>query len=100
MGNGDRMRTLLVGLLLQALSAPDPAQMEKAPALGYVPVAHSFTLPSGMTWGAPSAVATNSKHHVLIFNRGPYPILEFEADGKFVRSIAEGRYSRPHGLRI
>ena len=94
------MRTLVIVLALQALSAPDPAQMENAPDLGVVPVVHSFTLPSGITMGAPASVATTAKHHVLIFNRGPYPLLEFEADGKFVRSLGEGLYTRAHGLRV
>lgn len=94
------MRFLPLVLLLQALSAPDPAQMEKAPDLGYVPVEHGLTLPEGTTWGAPSSVATTSSGHLLVFNRGPFPLLEFDRDGHFVRSLGAGLYGRPHGLRI
>ena len=94
------MRLMIIALLLQALAAPDPLQMEKAPDLGYAPVPHSFVLPSGLSWGAPSGVATSSQGHVLVLNRGPYPLLEFDADGHFVRSLGEGRYVRSHGLRL
>ena len=94
------MRAIIVALLLQVLVAPDPAQMEKAPDLGYVPVPHSFKPPDGLSWGAPSAVAMNSKGHILVFNRGAYPLQEFEAGGAFVRSLGEGSYARPHGMRI
>ena len=95
------MRLLLAAaLLVQVLTAPDPAQMENAPNPGYVPVAHSLTLPDGMTWGAPSSVATSSTGRLLVFNRGPYPLLEFDRDGRFLRSLGEGLYDRPHGMRL
>ena len=94
------MRTIVAALLLQAFTAPDPAQMEKAPDLGFKPVPHVFTLPAGLSWGAPAGIATSSKGHIIIFNRGPYPLLEFDRDGKFIRSFGEGRYMRPHGLRL
>ena len=54
------MRWLLLALLLQipgVLSGPDPAQMEKAPDLGYTPVPANLTLPDGVRMGAPSSVA-------------------------------------------
>ena len=54
------MRALLLALLLQVsgvLSGPDPAQMEKAPDLGYKPVPANLVLPDGMKMGAPSSVA-------------------------------------------
>ena len=94
------MTTLIVALVFQVLTAPDPTQMEKVPDLGYVPVPHSFNLPNGLTWGAPSSVAMNAEGHILVFNRGASPLVEFDAGGKFVRSLGEGRYARPHGLRV
>lgn len=94
------MRPIVVAVLLQVLTAPDPAQMEKVPDLGYTPVPHSFSLPNGLTWGAPSSVAMSAEGHILVFNRGAYPLLEFDADGRFIRSLGEGRYKRPHGLRV
>ena len=94
------MRMLIVFLLVQALAAPDPAQMEKASDLGYRPVPHGLQLPAGVTMGAPSGVAVTKQGHLLVFNRGPFPLLEFDKDGAFVRSMGEGRYVRPHGFRL
>jgi DNA-binding beta-propeller fold protein YncE len=94
------MRTLLIGLLLQALTAPDPAQMEKAPDLGYMPVAAALSLPASVKMGAPSSVAMTRQGHLLVFNRGEHPLIELDDAGKFVRSFGEGQYDRPHGMRI
>jgi DNA-binding beta-propeller fold protein YncE len=94
------MRTLLIVLMLQVLTAPDPAQMEKAPDLGYRPVEHGLKLPDGITMGAPSSVAVTSGGNLVVFNRGPFPLLEFDKSGAFVRSMGEGRYVRPHGMRL
>jgi DNA-binding beta-propeller fold protein YncE len=90
----------MILILLQALSAPDPAQMEKAPDLGYVPVAVTINLPDGQKLGAPSSVAIVNGDHLLIFNRGDHPLVEVDRDGQFVRSFGEGLYGRPHGMRV
>jgi sugar lactone lactonase YvrE len=94
------MRSVVLALLVQVLTAPDPAQMEKAPDLGYVPVPASLTLPADVTLGAPSAVAFTREGHLLIFNRGPHPLLEVDQTVRFVRSFGEGMYGRPHGMRL
>lgn len=95
------MRLIVAALLLQALATPDPAQMETAPDLGYVPVAATLTLPAGVTLGAPSAVAFNREGHLVIFNRGEHPLIEVDRAGAFIRDFGEGgRYERPHGMRI
>ena len=94
------MRMAVIALLLQALAAPDPAQMEKAPDLGFAPVANTVKLPDGITMGAPSGVAVTAAGHLIVFNRGPFPLLEFDKDGTFVRKIGEGSYVRPHGFKI
>jgi len=87
-------------LLVQVLTAPDPKQMEQAPDLGFKAVPHSLVLPDHIEMGAPSSVATSARGHLVVFNRGPHPLLEFSADGKFVRSLGVGLYTRPHGMRI
>ena len=96
------MRVIVLALLVQfgLLTAPDPAQMENAPDLGYVPVAHAFALPDGMTMGAPSSVATTSEGHIVVFNRGDHPLMEFDRNGAFVRAFGEGLFVRPHGMRL
>lgn len=82
------------------LSGPDPAQMETAPDLGYRPIETGLKLPEGMTLGASSSVAFDARGHMFVFNRGPHPLVEFDSQGSFVRSFGEGRYLRPHGMRI
>jgi DNA-binding beta-propeller fold protein YncE len=95
---------LLLLLLFQTipgvLSGPDPKQMENAPDLGYRPMEAGLKLPEGMKMGAPSSVAFDARGHMFVFNRGEHPLIEFDGHGAFVRSLGEGRYTRPHGMRI
>jgi DNA-binding beta-propeller fold protein YncE len=94
------MRLLVAAFLLQALTAPDPAQMEKVADLGYKPVTHALALPAGQMLGAPSSVAFDRRGHLFVLNRGEHPLVEFDRDGRFVRSFGEGAFMRPHGMRI
>ena len=94
------MRFISIFFLLQVLTAPDPAQMENAPDLGYRPVPHGLQIPADVEMGAPSAVAWTSANRLLVFNRGPNPLMEFGPDGTFIRSWGQGEYLRPHGMRL
>jgi DNA-binding beta-propeller fold protein YncE len=40
-----------------------------------------------------SGVAIDAQGHVLVLHRGAHPILEFESNGKFVRSWGDGMFS-------
>jgi DNA-binding beta-propeller fold protein YncE len=95
---------LIIALLIQAvsgvLSGPDPAQMEKAPPLGYRTVPVGLAVPEGMKMGASSSVAFDARGHLVVFNRGDHPLMEFDPSGAFVRAFGEGQYVRPHGMRI
>jgi DNA-binding beta-propeller fold protein YncE len=95
---------LIIALLIQAvtgvLSGPDPAQMEKVPDLGYRAVPVSLTMPENMKMGASSSVAFDAQGHLLVFNRGEHPLMEFARNGMFLRAFGEGQYVRPHGMRI
>jgi DNA-binding beta-propeller fold protein YncE len=82
------------------LDKPDPKQMESAPSLGYHPVETGLTLPDGIKLGASSSVAFDAQGHMWVLNRGEHPLMEFDRTGRFVRSMGEGMYNRPHGLRI
>jgi sugar lactone lactonase YvrE len=73
---------------------------QRAPELDYVAVPNGLKLPGGITMGAPAAVAFDSKGHMIIATRAPQRLLEFDAGGNFIRSFAEGVFTRTHGLRI
>ncbi len=84
----------------QVLDAPDPAQMEDAPDLGYRAVEHGLQIPADVEMGAPSSVVWTSQNRLLVFNRGPNPFMEFDSSGNFIRSWGQGEYVRPHGMRL
>jgi DNA-binding beta-propeller fold protein YncE len=94
------MRTIALMLMSTLMSAPAVAQKATLPPLDYAAVPDSFTLPSGMTFGGTSGVAINSKGHIFVLHRGPNPLVEFDPNGKYLRSFGEGFFERPHGLRI
>ena len=84
----------------ERLDGPDPAQMEDAPDLGVRAVEHGLKIPDDLEMGAPSSVVWTAENRILVFNRGPDPLMEFEANGDFVRSWGQGDYLRPHGMRL
>jgi DNA-binding beta-propeller fold protein YncE len=73
---------------------------QTAPELDYVAVADPVTLPAGVTMGPPADITFDSKGHLWVLNRGPQPIMEFDENGKFIRSLGEGMFTRTHGLRL
>jgi DNA-binding beta-propeller fold protein YncE len=86
---------------LGALSAPVSAGEEPSPAgLSYRVVPGWPDLPSQITFGQVSAVATDSADRVFVFHRGEPPIVVFDRDGKYVRSWGNGLVKKAHGLRI
>jgi sugar lactone lactonase YvrE len=87
-------------LLAQRPSDPALLIPQTAPELDYVAVPNALTLPAGITMGAPASVAFDSQGHLFVLNRGPQPLLEFDSNGTFVRSLGEGLFTRSHGLRI
>src|SRR6476661_4465529 len=98
----------LVALTLSAPAAAvaqrpsDPALLvpQTAPALDYVAVANPLPVPAGTNMGAAASVAFDSRGHLIVLSRGPQPLTEFDADGKFIRSFGDGLFTRSHGLRI
>jgi DNA-binding beta-propeller fold protein YncE len=73
---------------------------ENAPDLGYKPVADVFRLPPGMNFGPCSGVAVNSKGNLFVFNRSAHALMEFNGKGKYLRTLAQGVFTQPHGLRV
>jgi DNA-binding beta-propeller fold protein YncE len=87
-------------LFAQRPSNPALLVPQVAPQLDYVAVPNPVTLPAGVTMGPPASVAFDSQGHLYVLNRGPQPLLEFDTDGSFIRSLGEGLFTRSHGLRI
>src|ERR1700689_842886 len=84
---GSRISVVLLSCAAALAQRPtNPALMEpqKAPEMDYVAVADALPLPAGMTMGASASVAFDSKGHLFVLNRGTQPLVEFDADGKFV----------------
>jgi|SRR5579863_6022522 len=102
------MRLCRVSLLAFSLSLAAFSQQgnalrlgSDAPAMGYkeVPdwptqVANAAGTPAG-PWNfiQVAGVAIDSQGHVLVLHRGAYPIMEFEASGKLVRTWGDGMFS-------
>ena len=56
--------------------------------------------PTGWSWREATAVATDSRDRVFVFNRGDHPLMIFDRDGTFLASWGEGLFARPHGISI
>jgi 6-bladed beta-propeller len=89
-------------VLLAATEAQTPpaTNFQPVPELGYRVVADFFKVPEGMAVGEASGVALDSKGHIWLFQRATPMLSEYEASGKYLRSIGDGLFSHPHGLRI
>ena len=83
-----------------ARSQPKDDPTIAAPPLGYEPVPDIFKLPVGTNFGACSSVAVNSKGHIFVFHRSAQALMEFDAEGAYRRTLVQGVFTRPHGLRI
>jgi DNA-binding beta-propeller fold protein YncE len=47
-----------------------------------------------------TAVATDSRDRVFVFNRGDHPVAVFDPQGSLLFSWGEGLFTRPHGIWI
>ncbi|HEX6892758.1 MAG TPA: peptidyl-alpha-hydroxyglycine alpha-amidating lyase family protein [Chryseolinea sp.] len=91
------MKNILVGFLLLF---PTLSNGQETKELKFSPAIDFLKMPSGWYLQEVAGVAVNSEDHIFVFHRGKHPLLEFDADGKFIRSIAEDLFVSPHGLRI
>ena len=107
------MRQILFAMILTARAAlaqePSP---RTAPTIPFDSVADFLKLPPDLYLGEAAGVAVNSKGHVFVFSRGgtsgpaygaaAAQLLEFDANGKFVREIGRNLYawSFAHAVRI
>ena len=88
------------------------AQQTPVPEIHYRSVADFLHLPDDLYFGEVAGVAVNSKGHIFVFSRGntagpaygasSAQLLEFGADGKFLREIGHNLYawSYAHTVKI
>jgi DNA-binding beta-propeller fold protein YncE len=78
-----------------------PCRSEEAiPNLNYEAVPDFFQLPTGEHFVEVAGVAVNSKGHIYVFHRGKHPLMEFDANGKYLRSIADDLFVTAHTVRV
>lgn len=97
------MRLLATKTLFDAFRSPTGDSHDRAwqaPNLPYAPVPGFFKLPPGMNFGEVAGIALNSAGHILVFNRGPTPLVEFDRDGTYLRTLGNGIFKVAHGLRV
>ena len=68
------------------------AKAQNVPEIPYEAVPNFLKLPPDMYFGESIGVATNSKGHVFVYERGPRRGFEFDQNGKYLRLIGEGLY--------
>jgi DNA-binding beta-propeller fold protein YncE len=73
---------------------------EPIPQLNYEAVPNFFHLPAGEHFVEVAGVAVNSKGHIYVFHRGKHPLMEFDANGKYLRSIADDLFVTAHIVRV
>lgn len=103
-------RVFLAVVFLGLTMSPVLAQM--VPELPFESVPDPLTMPDDVHFGEIAGVAVNSKGHLFVFSRGnstgpaymatASQLLEFDANGKFVREIGKNLYawSYAHAVRI
>ena len=106
------MKYLSLLAMTSCLLAGQVYAQATAPEIPFDSVPNFFKLPTDMYLGEVAGVAVNSKNHVFLFSRGnstgpaygaaAAQLLEFDADGKFIREIGHNLYgwSYAHAIRI
>jgi DNA-binding beta-propeller fold protein YncE len=90
---------ILAALFVATLSYPCRSE-EATPQLNYEAVPDFFQLPAGEHFVEVAGVAVNSKGHIYVFHRGKHPLMEFDANGKYLRSIADDLFVSAHTVRL
>jgi len=87
-------------LLAQRPSDPALLVPQQAPELDMKPVADAFSVPAGVTMGAPASVTFLPNRHLLVLSRGQQAFFEFDERGTYVRSFGDRLFTRAHGVRL
>ena len=93
----------LVGFLFCvwiSLAAAQLSEESSTPKLDYEAVPDFFQLPASEHLVEPAGIAVNSKGHIYVFHRGKHPLMEFDASGQFIRSLADDLFVTAHMIRV
>jgi DNA-binding beta-propeller fold protein YncE len=80
----------------------EAAKLKTGPLLPYKVAANWPQLNKGYNFGEASGVDVDAQGHVWVFNRGHWPVMEFDRSGKMLQAWNEDTF-RPisaHGLRV
>jgi len=106
------MRRFVLCLLLLISASRVFAQQSVAPEIRYRAVPDLLKLPPDLYLGEVAGVAVNSKGHIFVLSRGntngpaygasAAQLLEFDADGRFLREIGHNLYawSYAHSVKV
>jgi DNA-binding beta-propeller fold protein YncE len=94
------LRLLILTAILAAASIFTGRGQDQIPKLNYEAVPDFFQLPAGEHFVEVAGVAVNSKGHTYVFHRGKHPLMEFDANGKYLRSIADDLFVTAHTVRV
>ena len=95
-----RLAVLSLFLMASRTTAQDTTGFQPVPELGYKVTPGFFHSPENVGPGEASGVALNSKGHIFLFQRAKPMLTEYDEHGSYIRSLAEGVFTHPHGLRI
>jgi DNA-binding beta-propeller fold protein YncE len=90
-------------LALLLFAGPLLAQEKhEPPPIPYHVVENFLQFPDNIYMAEAVGVSLDSKGNIYVVNRGNHPLLEFDPNGKFLRSVADGHpmFVGPHMVRI
>src|SRR5579872_1405835 len=94
-----RFLSLAVITVCAFCAETDPKSTNNLPN-PFKPVEGWAQLPAGMEWGPVIADHFDPKGNLWVFHRKDPPILEFDHNGKFIKSFGAGMFNTPHGLTV
>ena len=97
-----RLEVLALLIVAGLYGAEPPAESGFAavPDLGYRLVPDAIAAPPEGNFFEASGAAFGPQGHLYLFQRRSPMLLEYDAQGKFLRSLADGVFDHPHGLRV
>lgn len=82
--------------------AEEVARLKQGPPLPYTVAADWPQMPKGYNFGEASGVDVDKQGNVWVFNRGRWPVMEFDRSGRMLQAWTEDtfRVKSAHGLRV